>query len=278
MGQNKENAAELEELRKQIGVLRAQNFSLEKDKALVGAQVDHLREENAKMQGRIASLERTLKRPKLSPEDLTGSLRNALEKMQEGLVLPGGGVGYSVGQFDLEIKAHLSVNGNHNLLVELPYLGEAVAAENLSLIKLSLRATPKGLESLILVPQLIGIGREEATKKLGDLGLKAGIQERPSPSAVGLVIDQKPEAYTEVPPDSTVVLVVAIPEKLRVPDLLNMDKDVALKVLTNSGFAIGRIDAVPAEAKPNTVVGQTPVPNTEAERGSKVDLTISATR
>lgn len=274
---------ELEELRKEVGILRAEKFTLLNDKEILTNEntklktnISQLQGEKTELQKCIESLEAEIERPKLLPEQLTASLRDAILKMEEGLKTAEGRVDYTVARFDADIKVALSVGDENKIFIKLPHIGEAVTSENLSVIKLSLKSIPKPRIPLIKVPLLIGMSKDSAVKVIQDIGLKPELLERQSKTPPGTVIDQKPEAYTEVMSETVITLVVAIPEKVKVPNLINMDKEIAIKIIKELDLEVGKIEGKPSKAAPNTVIGQNPLPDTEVERGSYVELIISA--
>ncbi|HEC98766.1 MAG TPA: PASTA domain-containing protein [Proteobacteria bacterium] len=272
---------EIEQLRIEIGKLKAEKFSLLKDKEIIfsenaglKAAISKLESEKAEIQKRIQSLEAEIGRPKLLPEQLTTSLRDAISKMEEGLKTEGR-VDYTVGRFDTDIKASLSVDSENRVFIKLPYIGETITPESLSVIKLSLKAVPKPRAPLIKVPLLIGMSKDSAVQTIQDIGLKASLQERQSKTPPGVVIEQKPEAYTEVATETIIALIVAIPEKVKAPNLINMDKDVAIKIIKEFDLEVGKVEGKLSKVAPDTVIGQAPLPDTEVERGSSVDLVVS---
>jgi len=275
------NKTELEKLQEEVGILKAEKFTLLKDKEILSDEntklktnISQLQSEKTELQKRIQSLEAEIGRPKLLPEQLTTSLRDAISKMEEGLKTEGRG-DYTIGSFDAEIKVALSVGDENKIFIKLPYIGEAVTPENLSLIKFSLKSIPKPRIPLIKVPLLIGMSKDSAVKIIQDMGLKTELQERQSRTPPGTVIDQKPEAYTEVAPETIITIIVAIPEKVKVPNLINMDKEIAIKIIKEFDLEVGKVESKLSEVAPNTVISQSPLPDTEVERRSSVNLVVA---
>jgi eukaryotic-like serine/threonine-protein kinase len=64
----------------------------------------------------------------------------------------------------------------------------------------------------VSVPDVIGLGEERATARLGAAGLSAAAQERPvtDPSQDGVVIEQRPGAGTELDQGDQVVIVIGV--------------------------------------------------------------------
>ena len=272
---------EIEKLQNEIGTLKTLNFSILKDKELLldentklKVAASQFQTEKTQLQNQIKSLEVEAGRPKLLPEQLTTSLHAAILKMEDGLKTTGGRVNYTIGNFDAEIKANLSIDSDNKLFLKMPGIGEIVSPENLSVIKLSLKPLPAPRLPLIKVPPLIGMSRNSAVKVIQDIGLKTEIQEKQSKTPTGTVIDQKPEAYTELISGAIVTLIVAIPENVKIPNFIGMDKDVAIKILKQIDLEIGKIEEKIEKAPPNTVLSQDPSAGTEVERGSPVDLIV----
>ncbi len=272
---------EIGKLQEEIGTLKTHNFSILKDKEILfeentklKAAASQFQSEKTGMQNQIKSLEAEIGRPKLLPEQLTTSLSAAILRMEEGLKTAGGRVNYTVGRFDADIKASLSVGNDNTLFIKMPRIGEMVSPENLSVIKLSLKSIPVPRLPLIKVPLLIGMSKNSAVKVIQDIGLKTELQEKQSKTPPGIVIDQKPEAYTEVTSGTIITLIVAVPEKVIVPNFIGMDKEVAIKIIKQIDLEIGKIEEKLEKAPPNTVLSQNPLAGTEVERGSPVDLII----
>ena len=65
-------------------------------------------------------------------------------------------------------------------------------------------------------------------------------------------------------------------EKVDVPDLMGMTSEEAQVAIEEAGFQVGEINNVyDDEAEPGTVVGQNPSPNTQANKGSKINIDVS---
>ncbi len=272
---------EIEKLQEEIGTLKTHNFSILKDKEILfeentklKAAASQFQSEKTEMQNQIRSLEAEIGRPKLLPEQLTTSLSAAILRMEDGLKTTGGRVNYTIGRFDADIKASLSVGNDNTLFIKMPGIGEIVSPENLSVIKLSLKSIPVPRLPLIKVPLLIGMSKNSAVKVIQDIGLKTELQEKQSKTPSGIVIDQKPEAYTELASGTIITLIVAMPEKVKVPNFIGMDKDVAIKIIKQIDLEIGKIEEKLEKAPANTVLFQNPLADTEVERGSSVDLII----
>jgi len=282
ISENQKLGSSVSQLKGEKGALEERVTSLEKaqgelaaDRERLKAGISDLEKEKTAAQNRIRILEGEVSRPKLRPEDLAGSFKDAMAKMEEGLKIPGGRVDYTLGSLEADIKATLAVGDENTLFVKLPYLGESVPPDSLTVLRLSLKAVPKARLPLVQVPLLVGLSREGAVKALADLGLKGEIKNQPSPSPPGTVIHQSPEAYVEVPPASAVILAVSVPEKVKVPELLNLNKDMALRILAETGLEAGKVEVRFSSGAADSVLSQNPKAGLEVDRGSVVDLVIS---
>lgn len=65
-------------------------------------------------------------------------------------------------------------------------------------------------------------------------------------------------------------------EMVVVPDVIKQNIDLAKKNIVNAGLIVGKIDEIPSELEPGTVIDQKPVGGTEVPLGSAVDLRVAA--
>ncbi|MFG1607150.1 PASTA domain-containing protein [Actinoplanes sp. NPDC049265] len=65
----------------------------------------------------------------------------------------------------------------------------------------------------VAVPALLGLSQEEAQAALTRSGFQSRVIYRPSESPAGTVIDSDPAEGQEVPPDTVVTLVIAVPQQ-----------------------------------------------------------------
>ncbi|MDO8886810.1 Stk1 family PASTA domain-containing Ser/Thr kinase [Candidatus Oleimmundimicrobium sp.] len=132
--------------------------------------------------------------------------------------------------------------------------------------------------SMVVVPNLEGKTLLEATELLEKKGLEIEKEEIFSSKVEkGLVISQDPEAGVKIKEGSLVKVIVSKGEELIiVPDVIGMSRDSAIAELVRAGFEIGEIteaddDEVPAGA----IISQTPEADTEAQKGTIIDLVVS---
>ena len=136
----------------------------------------------------------------------------------------------------------------------------------------------KGSDSAV-VPQVIGMSEESATKMIEDLGYKVKVREVTDVKPAGEVLDQDPQAGEKLKKGSTISLNVSDGNgkiEISVPSLIGMNEDEAKAKLKEAGFSIGNIsDGYSDEYEEGTVMEQQYEPGTEMEEGSSVGFKIS---
>ena len=269
--------AEVSELRKSIGLLEAERGGLQAESETLRLSLNRLLEENAKLKERVAVLEE--KRPKYSPTQLTMSLKDAMERMQEGLETPEESrLDYTISEFAIDLKANVGLGEDHKVLIQTPELSEEVPPQNLSTLHLSLKTIPKlkAERFAVTVPNLIGKRKEAAIKIIEEVGLKLeSVVERVSRTPAGIVIGQDPEPYGRASPGFPVTLIVAKEEGVEVPTLVGVSRENAEKLLKDARLKLGKVTEQPVKAEPGLVLSQGIEPGIKVKEGSPVDLTIS---
>jgi beta-lactam-binding protein with PASTA domain len=140
----------------------------------------------------------------------------------------------------------------------------------------------KGGET-VMVPKLEGVSIRQAELLLIHEGLELGeISWAPSDSfPKDVVIASTPSSETSVPHGMSVNLRVSLgikPDTVAVPDLLGMSLEGSKKVLREIGLELGKIKfAVNNDFLPGTILRQSLEPGERIERGSKINLEVSAT-
>lgn len=129
------------------------------------------------------------------------------------------------------------------------------------------------------VPDLRGLSLAEATGRIEALGLMRGtVAERESKDAAeGTVLTQEPLAGMRVEPGSAVSLVVAVapPPTVAVPELAGRSRDEAERLLKAAGLAPGQVTEKEG-GRPGVVLAQAPKAGTEVPAGSPVSLVVSS--
>ncbi len=132
---------------------------------------------------------------------------------------------------------------------------------------------------LTKVPVLVGSQREAAVQRLRSRGLEPSISEEESPEPKGRVIQQSPDAGSEVEPGSTVTIVVSGGEEReaqsKVPNVIGKERREAVEAIRAAGLQPS-VEEEPTEVqgKIGRVTDQFPPPGTEAEPGSTVTITV----
>lgn len=140
----------------------------------------------------------------------------------------------------------------------------------------------KGGET-VLVPKLEGVSIRQAELLLIHEGLELGdISWTPSDSfPEDVVIASTPSSGTSVPLEMSVNLKASLgikPDTVVVPDLLGMNLEESKKILREIGLELGKTKLkVNNDFLPGTILNQHPQPGGRIERGSKINLEVSAT-
>jgi serine/threonine-protein kinase len=154
----------------------------------------------------------------------------------------------------------------------------AAIIAGLLLLAKSLGVFGKAAATKLGVPNVIGVKYEPNARQIIE---QAGLVPAPllvnSDSPEGVVITTEPSPSTQVDRGSLVrVTVSAGKQTLKVPDLTNKVKAEAEKAITTAGFTVGREDPKPDDKiDKDRVVSQDPGANTDAPKGSAINLVIS---
>ncbi|TIC82776.1 Stk1 family PASTA domain-containing Ser/Thr kinase [Nocardioides sp. GY 10127] len=126
----------------------------------------------------------------------------------------------------------------------------------------------------VSVPDVTNYTRAQAISTLTSAGLDSEVVQQDSDQPAGTVIDQTPEAGTEVEDGSSVTLYVSKGPKA-VPDVIGDQRNVAKQKIAQRGFtAVVREDPTSTEPA-GTVVDQFPTAGTKQPQGSDVLIVIS---
>lgn len=130
-----------------------------------------------------------------------------------------------------------------------------------------------------IVPALLGLPQEEASRALERVGLSVGgLEERPSALARGTVLDARPVPGALVGvPGSVTLIISGGPSEVVVPDVLGQELAVARAQLEQVGLVADSVGAEPlAGTAPGSVISQAPVAGAMVPSGSKIRLTVSS--
>lgn len=130
----------------------------------------------------------------------------------------------------------------------------------------------------VTVPNLVGMEVNEAREELEELGLDPEVDERPSKEDVNIVFRQDPEAGEVVKEGDTVTLFVSEgARQTTVPDLEGLSLDDAEEELADAHLQVGDVTREQNdEFDENHVIRHDPGPGEEVDRGTRVDLVVSA--
>ncbi|WP_193611818.1 PASTA domain-containing protein [Nocardioides lijunqiniae] len=127
-----------------------------------------------------------------------------------------------------------------------------------------------------VVPQLVGLTRQEAKAQLVAAGLVVEMIRRvPSAKAPGTVLRQKAKVGSSMVPGSGVVLVVASPFP-GVPGVVGLSESEAVDRLKAAGFKVSVSTARRESGKNKVVLEQTPGRTARAKPGSTIGLVVSS--
>jgi beta-lactam-binding protein with PASTA domain len=124
--------------------------------------------------------------------------------------------------------------------------------------------------SLVLVPPVENQTLDSARAALGDVDLRAEVEEQEGDLAPGLVARQEPEGGTEVPRGSTVRVLVST--GLSVPDVVGQQLADAVTLLDR--FELQQT-TVQSRERDGQVIDQDPRPPARAAAGTVVRVTVS---
>jgi serine/threonine-protein kinase len=129
----------------------------------------------------------------------------------------------------------------------------------------------------VAVPSVVGLKQNAAVERLNARGLTPRITTKPSKSPAGVVSAQDPAGGTEVTPHSPVTIVVSGSQVVRVPNVVGITTQLAVKRLRASGLSAATTSV--ASGKPaGTVLAQNPAAGTSVAKGSTVSLRVSKGR
>lgn len=142
----------------------------------------------------------------------------------------------------------------------------------------------------IVVPTLLGLGRDEAVATLAGAGLKSRVIEQPSSTTpANTVISQEPQGGLTVPEGSTVAVTVAVaaattasttvtapPATVAVPNVIGQTADAASTVLLAAGLQPGKVtESSAGGGTPGLITAQDPAAGTQVAPRTKVDVTVA---
>ncbi|HEX5004697.1 MAG TPA: PASTA domain-containing protein [Gemmatimonadales bacterium] len=133
-------------------------------------------------------------------------------------------------------------------------------------------------DATVEVPSVLGQSFTSATETLEAEGFRVRREaELPHPTARGgTVIWQDPPAAMRLPPSAVVRLTVSTgTEGTVIPDVVNLDVELAKLVLREAGFRAGGVDSVASLSTPGTVLATRPGLGVVRKPGELVTLVVS---
>lgn len=135
-------------------------------------------------------------------------------------------------------------------------------------------------QETVAVPDLVGLDRSEAVRKLREAGFQDEIEERPDPEVPeDEVLATNPEAGSQLQRGTTVTLVVSSgKEQTEVPDLSGLTIQEAQEALAEAGLELAEPvrDEPSADVPKGQIIEQNPTAGIQLPKGSEVRVTRSA--
>ncbi|NLY82701.1 MAG: Stk1 family PASTA domain-containing Ser/Thr kinase [Clostridiales bacterium] len=141
-----------------------------------------------------------------------------------------------------------------------------------------LLTTMIGGEELIKVPDLENMTYEEAVTKLEEMNLEIekGDDVFSADVEEGKVAEQDPKSGTEVKEEMTITVNLSKGSKDgSVPNLVDMNESSVSDYLEEYGFVLGSVKQETNTEPAGTILSQTPVAGTVAEKGERINIVVS---
>ena len=169
------------------------------------------------------------------------------------------------------------------------------AGRNVKLERMVTIYVSKGGETIDM-PDLVGLTKDVATKRLQKIGLQIGsVYEKESEKKAGILVSQYPAAGTKINRGEIIDLVVSngvtrvvantpppvktapqpAIQKILVPNVQNVNLEFAKSGIVNSGLIVGKISYQESSQAENTIISQNPAPAAYVDAGTKVNLVVS---
>jgi beta-lactam-binding protein with PASTA domain/tRNA A-37 threonylcarbamoyl transferase component Bud32 len=130
---------------------------------------------------------------------------------------------------------------------------------------------------LVAVPSIVGYTSADAQRELANSKLRARIVERYGNEPKDQVVAVAPAPGQQLREGSPVTLTVSKGlQPAHVPNVVSMNVDDARGALRKLGLNLNVVDKQPSDAIPqDTIMSQAQAPNSQADRGSAVDVMVS---
>ena len=175
------------------------------------------------------------------------------------------------------VASNLTVGEITEELSDLPpgtVIGQSITAETIVPIGTAIDLTI-ALET-VKVPNLVGMDKDSATEVITLSKLVLGeMAEKLSESPPGTVISQSITADTLVPARTSIDLLIAKPEMVKVPDVIGRKSGDAKKIISRVKLKAGKTTEEPSGESKGTVIRQSPEAGEEVPVKTTVDLVIA---
>jgi eukaryotic-like serine/threonine-protein kinase len=130
----------------------------------------------------------------------------------------------------------------------------------------------------VRVPDVVGQTEDAAVRELEGVGLDVRIRrEFDRQFDQGEVFQQQPAAGRRIETGSPVTIFVSRGvQQVEVPSVIGKSQDDAEAAIADAGLRVGDVGDEFSDEPEGTVIGQSPDPGTEVDRGSAVSITVSA--
>ena len=130
----------------------------------------------------------------------------------------------------------------------------------------------------VRVPDVVGQTEDAAVRELEGAGLDVRIRrEFNRQFDQGEVFQQQPAAGRRIETGSPVTISVSRGvQQVEVPNVIGQSQDDAEATIADAGLRVGDVGDEFSDQPEGTVIGQSPDPGTEVDRGSAVSITVSA--
>lgn len=125
------------------------------------------------------------------------------------------------------------------------------------------------------VPQVVGLGEQEATRELEDRGFAVTVQRRASDDNIGAVLSCSPEEGVRCDPAAGVTLVVA--SARTIPQVVGMNVDEATSALHDAGAPDVLVSYQNSDEPAGTVLAVDPAEGATFVSSDQVTLTVAQT-
>ena len=130
----------------------------------------------------------------------------------------------------------------------------------------------KGINLLGVIPNVIGLNKNDAISSLNNAGFNnISYVEDENKANINTIFDQNPAAGTNY--DKTKTVTIYISKGIKVPSVIGLNKDKAIKLLNSLGFIV---EAIPDSELNGIVISQSPSENSYANYGTKVTINIES--